>query len=117
MSAIIDIDPDKIAAQIEANIDAGMPILTSEILKSTNQYVKRDQDTLMNSALTATDFERGTIIYNTKYARRQYYTGKARRLKNQHATTRWFRVAKMRHSDEWAEQAATILTKGGGGVG
>lgn len=115
MGVKIDIDPDDISDGIEAQIDAGVPILTSEILKDVNLFVKRDQDTMMNSAQTATDFDNGVIVYNTKYARRQYYTGKARnRDKYPRATTRWFRVAKDLHRDQWAEQAQVILTNGGG---
>lgn len=43
------------------------------VAKVTDPYVPFLQGTLKNSVQTASDFENGEIVYNTPYARYQYY--------------------------------------------
>lgn len=44
-----------------------------EVAKQMDKYVPFDTGTLKNSVHLASDYERGILIYNTPYARRQYY--------------------------------------------
>lgn len=114
MSVKIDIDPRRIEARIQGAIDTGLPILTDAIRKDCDYYVKVDQGTMRDSAATASDFDAGKIVYNTKYARRQYYTMRALRPPggNPHASRRWFWMAKRRFLPRWIEQAQAIMEKG-----
>lgn len=47
--------------------------ITEHVAKITDPYVPFLQGTLKNSVQTASNFESGKIVYNTPYARRQYY--------------------------------------------
>lgn len=44
-----------------------------EVAKQMDKYVPFDTGTLKNSVHLASDYERGILIYNTPYARKQYY--------------------------------------------
>ena len=44
-----------------------------EVAKQMDKYVPFDTGTLKNSVHLASDYERGVLIYNTPYARKQYY--------------------------------------------
>ena len=44
-----------------------------EVARKMDQYVPFDTGTLKNSVHLASDYQRGVLIYNTPYARKQYY--------------------------------------------
>ena len=44
-----------------------------EVAKQMDKYVPFDTGTLKNSVHLASDYERSVLIYNTPYARKQYY--------------------------------------------
>ena len=44
-----------------------------EVAKQMDRYVPFRTGTLKNSVHLASDYERGVLIYNTPYARKQYY--------------------------------------------
>ena len=44
-----------------------------EVARKMDQYVPFDTGTLKNSVHLASDYQQGVLIYNTPYARRQYY--------------------------------------------
>lgn len=44
-----------------------------ECARLTDKYVPKDSGTLKNSVITASDFGSGMLVYNTPYARAQYY--------------------------------------------
>lgn len=47
--------------------------IAEHVAKVTDEYVPMLQGTLKNSVQTASDWEAGQIVYNTIYARYQYY--------------------------------------------
>lgn len=47
--------------------------IAEHVAKATDEYVPFLQGTLKNSVQTASDWEAGQIVYNTIYARYQYY--------------------------------------------
>ena len=44
-----------------------------EVAKQMDKYVPFDTGTLKNSVHLASDYQRGLLVYNTPYARKQYY--------------------------------------------
>ena len=48
-------------------------IFAQEVAKQMDQYVPFASGTLKNSVHLASDYQRGLLVYNTPYARRQYY--------------------------------------------
>lgn len=62
-----------IAGKINSAKQRAIPIVTNEVVKLGNQFVPMDSSALMQSALAHSDFQAGKAIWQTPYARRQYY--------------------------------------------
>lgn len=61
----------------QADMDAGFEkvqyAFSQRVAKVTDPYVPFDTGTLKNSVNQASDFKNGLLVYNTPYARKQYY--------------------------------------------
>ena len=62
---------------LNADLDAGFAkvqfAFSQKVATGTDPYVPLDTGMLKNSVNTASDFKGGILVYNTPYARRQYY--------------------------------------------
>ena len=61
------------ASRKNAGLRQALGKTTEHVAKVTDEYVPFLQGTLKNSVQTASDWEAGQIVYNTIYARYQYY--------------------------------------------
>jgi hypothetical protein len=109
MGARIDIGTHAITAKVDGVVERVLPIFTDIVRQDSDYFAKVDQGTMRDTSATASDFENGIIIYNTKYAKRQYYTMRALRNVNPHASRKWFHVAKQRKMDDWTDQAQALI--------
>lgn len=82
--------------------------LSSEILADCNEYVKRDIGTLEQSSLIHSRPAEGVIVWETPYARRQYW--EIQRSLTPGRTWRWFETAKGKHFARWNELAQRGVT-------
>lgn len=61
----------------QADMDAGFQraqyTFSQQVAKAVDPYVPFDTGTLKNSVNQASDFKGGKLVYNTPYARKQYY--------------------------------------------
>ncbi len=61
----------------QADMDAGFQraqyAFSQQVAKAVDPYVPFDTGTLKNSVNQASDFKGGKLVYNTPYARKQYY--------------------------------------------
>lgn len=61
----------------QADMDAGFQraqyAFSQQVAKAVDPYVTFDTGTLKNSVNQASDFKGGKLVYNTPYARKQYY--------------------------------------------
>ena len=48
-------------------------LFAQEVAKQMDRYIPFQTGTLKNSVHLASDYQRGLLVYNTPYARRQYY--------------------------------------------
>lgn len=94
-------------AQVKAKIDGawnkGLFALSSEILADCNEYVKRDQNTLRDSSLAASRLGKGILVWDTPYAKRQYWEIKTALTPG--TTWKWCETAKRKHKDQWQKKA------------
>lgn len=60
-------------AEKTAALQKAQYALAQEAAKLIDSYVPFDTGTLKNSVNQASDFKNGLLVYNTPYARRQYY--------------------------------------------
>lgn len=62
---------------LQADLDAGFAkvqyALSQEAAKLIDSYVPFDTGTLKNSVNLASKYDEGLLVYNTPYARKQYY--------------------------------------------
>lgn len=103
----IMIDPNKVGARVMGVFEEVLPEVSEEILADCNEYCKEDQNTLIMSSLEhKEDLKRGRLIWDTPYAKRQYWEIRtAHKQPNPQASWRWCEVAKRKHKEGWANLA------------
>ena len=110
MAVKININKSAVMAKVQGAWDKGLAILTEEIMGDCNKYCKEDIGTLKSSALDHSLPKEGKIIWQTPYARRQYWEIQtAIKDKNPNASWKWCEVAKRKHQEQWARQAQKLL--------
>ena len=110
MAVKIRIDKSAVRAKVEGAWERGLGILTTEIRNDCNQYCKEDTGMLIASSMIHSVVDAGQIIWQTPYARRQYWEIQtAVKDTNPKASWKWCEVAKMRHRERWARQAQRLL--------
>ena len=110
MAVKININKSAVMAKVQGAWDKGLAILTEEIKNDCNQYVKVRDGFLQQSADANSIPREGKIIWQTPYARRQYWEIQtAIKDKNPNASWKWCEVAKRKHQERWARQAQKLL--------
>ena len=110
MAVYVRISPDQVKVKIDDAWKSTLEILSEEILNDCNEYCKEDIGTLKASAMIHSDLLNGRLIWQTPYARRQYYEIKtAYKDVNPKATWKWCEVAKAKHQEEWAKKAQRLM--------
>jgi len=96
---------------IDKRTQKGQVILDEQVLKDSNNYAPLDTSELINSAIRMSRIGEGQIIYDTKYARINYY-GVDRNFstdKNVNAGPLWFERAKANHLQDWLSIVAKTM--------
>ncbi len=109
MAIKVKIDVAKVQAKIMGTVNSGIGMLSNEILNDCNQYCKEDTGALIASSYTHSRLNEGLLIWQTPYARYQYYAiPTAYKDNNPNASWKWCEVAKGRHLKEWGRKAQRI---------
>ena len=110
MPVKIMIDPNKVSARVMNvfNQDV-LPALSEEILADCNEYCKEDTRALITSSLTLSRPKEGKLIWDTPYAKRQYWEIKTSLTPGR--TWKWCETAKRRWKSRWAKLAEGGLRK------
>lgn len=110
MPVKVNISPAKVEMKVKTAWEAGLPILSEEILADCNEYCKEDTGTLIQSSLIHSQLDKGKLIWRTPYARRQYWEIEtAYKEKNPNATWKWCEAAKERWLKRWKRLAKKAL--------
>lgn len=111
MPVKILINRKKVEARIEYAFNKGMGQLANEILNDCNEYCKLDTGTLIASSYIHSKLDEGKLVWQTPYARRQYWKIRTAYTDNGHpgASWRWCEVAKKKHLKQWERQAQIAL--------
>ena len=88
----------------------GIAMLSSQILKDCNFFCKEDTEgILIASSMIHSKLEEGKLVWQTPYARRQYYEIQtAYTTVNPNASWRWCEVAKQNYKGDWERMAQAI---------
>lgn len=104
----VEVNTNGVVNGIRNKWGAGLYRLMAVIRDDCNKYVRIDKGTLRKSSYSASQPDRGLIIWNTPYARRVYYTGKPRTTVNPSASLMWCEKAKAEHMKKWQQMAAKL---------
>lgn len=110
MPVTIKFNKERTALKITNSFNTKMGMLSSEILNDCNQYAKEDTGMLIASSFIHSDLDNGRLVWQTPYARRQYWEIRtAYQTVNPNATWRWCEVAKSKHMRQWNLQAQRLM--------
>ena len=110
MPVKVNIPKHAIEAKVQNAWDKGLPLLSEEILNDCNLYCKMDTGILIQSSQLHSIPREGKLIWQTPYARRQYWEIKtAIPDVNPRASWKWCEVAKRKHKEQWERQAQRLL--------
>lgn len=110
----VTLDRARVKARIKAGIDKMIPAVTEQALADCNYFAKRDQGTLIESSETASDIQNGELVWNTPYAKKQYYTGTPSKDVNPNASLMWCEKAKDTYGGDWQKIAQKQFEEGMG---
>lgn len=80
--------------------------ISEEVMADCNEFVKVDQHGLEQSSLIKSEPAKGVIVWDTPYAKRQYWEIKtAHKDVNPNATWRWCEAAKKKYKEKWQKSA------------
>lgn len=109
MPVKINISPTKIQVKVDNAWRNGLDMLSTEILADCNEYCKYDQGNLIMSSWVHSQLDKGILIWDTPYAKRQYYEIKTSLTPGR--TWKWCETAKKRWLSSWnrlAEKAVKM---------
>lgn len=110
MPVKVIINRKKIEVRVEYAFKQGMGVLANEILNDCNQYCKEDTGELIASSYIHSRLDEGLLIWQTPYARRQYWQIRtAYTDPNPGARWKWAHYAKSVHLSKWVRQAAKLM--------
>ena len=103
MSTQIRIDRKRCGAKIVGAWEKTLPFLSEEILADCNEYCKVDTGALINSSLLHSIPEQGKLVWETPYAKRQYWEIQTSLTAGR--TWKWCETAKRKWLSRWIKLA------------
>lgn len=103
MPVRINIDPNQCAAKVTGAWNKGLYALTAQVRNDCNQYVKVDQHTLESSSYVHSELDKGRVIWQTPYAKRQYWGIQTSLTPGR--TWKWCETAKRKYKEDWRRMA------------
>lgn len=122
----LQLDTLKVQNRLNERVHQAQKYLDSEVLRTSAPFVPYRDGNLMRSGDNATQLGSGEVIYNTPYAKAQYYgrTKQGRDSKGRftkrtnfnystdthpQASAQWFEKAKAIHKDAWKKGVEQII--------
>lgn len=106
MTMSFEFNEKKVKDKIDNKVNKVQVILDMQIAKDSNYYCPEDVGTLQDSVLLFSDMGSGELVWNTEYAKKQYYGFPDKATdKNPNAQMKWFEVAKTKNNKTWEKIA------------
>ena len=99
MPVKIQVNERACEARIKTAWKKGLYALSSQILGDCNQYVKIDSHTMEASSYVHSRLDKGELVWDTPYAKRQYWAIETSRTPGR--TWKWCEAAKRKHKSDW----------------
>ena len=103
MPVKINISTKQVETKVMTAWEKGLAALSEEILADCNEYCKEDQHTLIDSSLIHSQPKIGKLIWETPYAKRQYWAIKTSLTPGR--TWKWCETAKRKNKSRWQRLA------------
>ena len=103
MPVRITVSKDQVEARVKGAWNKLLWGLSEEILADCNEYCKEDTGALIASSLTHSRPQDGKLVWETVYARRQYWAIQTSLTPGR--TWKWCETAKGKHKDRWQKLA------------
>ena len=103
MPVKIYISSQQVKTKVETAWKNNLAALSEEILADCNEYCKEDQHTLIDSSLAHSQPQQGKLIWETPYAKRQYWAIKTSLTPGR--TWKWCETAKRKWLSKWKQKA------------
>ena len=99
----LDQDGKIIRAKVVQRLESAQGYLDNLIIRDSNYFCPKETSVLQKSAIINTTMGSGLLIWQTPYARKQYYGEQLDHSKqrNPNACARWFEAAKARWYSKW----------------
>ena len=107
MPVRIQIDKEKVGTRVMGAWQESLLPLSSQILQDCNQYVKVDSHAMELSSGTASDLRNGKLVWDTPYAKRQYWAIQTSLTPGR--TWKWCETAKRKFKSDWQKLAERLL--------
>lgn len=105
------LDKEKVKSKVQDATEYATFTMAQQALKDSNYFARQQTSELINSSLRASDFKKGLLVWNTKYARVMYYVGNPRHDVNPNADKMWAHKARAAHGDEWKKIGQEAVKK------
>ena len=103
MPVRVKVNANDCAAKVMGAWNNALRALSNQILNDCNQYCKVDQTGLRSSSYAFSKPEDGKLIWQTPYARRQYWAIPTALTPG--TTWKWCETAKAKHRGDWEKIA------------
>ena len=103
MPVKISISSARVESRVKSAWQDGLENLSNEILADCNEYCKEDQGTLISSSMAHSLPKEGKLIWETPYAKRQYWAIKTSLTPGR--TWKWCETAKRKYKTRWKDLA------------
>lgn len=107
MPVKINISGDDVEAKVKSAWEKILYALSSEILGDCNEYCKEDTGALIASSNTHSLPQEGLLIWQTPYAKRQYWEIETSLKPGR--TWKWCETAKNKHKSDWDKRAENFI--------
>ncbi len=97
----VEFNKTGVKARVTAASEKATFAMATQALKDSNYFAKQDQGGLIKSSEIASDLDAGLLVWDTPYAKKQYYTGEASTDVNPNATKLWAHTARAQYGDDW----------------
>lgn len=102
MNVRLDMDTGAVLTRLKKALNPAQFALDAQVLKDSNFYCPEDTGDLQRAGITGSKIGSGELIWNTDYARTQYYTESPKSIdKNPNARGKWFEAAKATCKKTW----------------
>lgn len=99
----VNTDLRELESRVVTATERAQYLFDEQVLKDSNYYIPMDTQALERSGITNSKLGDGLLIWNTPYARKQYYgiDHNFSKDKNPNARALWFEYAKSIHLNSW----------------